>query len=165
MIFRLVALGIHNPIICGRVRFISTGLVNELRNFLWLLIEVLSCERYRIIRVLIYFYAYGAEEDMSESEDIPLNRETYEKLTKDFATITGTNEALAQTFLQDYKWNLEKSVSAFYDALNEETKKITKKSKNVVNVDFSGLGQPSGSRRPDDLYDPITGTGKYKTVL
>jgi hypothetical protein len=40
--------------------------------------------------------------------DIP-DRETCQKLTEQFAEITGTDEACAQFYLQDRNWNLEVS--------------------------------------------------------
>lgn len=43
--------------------------------------------------------------DGSDS-DIP-DRDTCQKLTEQFAEITGTNEACAQFYLQDRKWDLE----------------------------------------------------------
>ncbi|KDR19586.1 tyrosyl-DNA phosphodiesterase 2-like isoform X2 [Zootermopsis nevadensis] len=47
--------------------------------------------------------------------DIP-DRETCQKLTEQFAEVTGTDEACAQFYLQDRKWDLERSVNAFFEA-------------------------------------------------
>lgn len=66
---------------------------------------------------------------MSDEESKIPDRATAQKLTEDFAEITKTNEALAQTFLQDHEWNLEKSISAFYDALAKEESSKNKKRK------------------------------------
>jgi tyrosyl-DNA phosphodiesterase 2 len=47
---------------------------------------------------------------MSQSEDVDSDipdRETCQKLTEQFAEITGTDEACAQFYLQDRKWDLE----------------------------------------------------------
>lgn len=66
---------------------------------------------------------------MSEDESKIPDRATCQKLTEDFAEITATNEALAQTFLQDHEWNLERSISAFYDALAKEESSKNKKRK------------------------------------
>lgn len=46
--------------------------------------------------------------------DIP-DRETCQKLTEQFAEITGTDEACAQFYLQDRKWDLEISINAFFE--------------------------------------------------
>lgn len=51
----------------------------------------------------------------SESDDIP-DVETCQKLTERFAEITGTDEACAQFYLQDRNWDLQRSVSAFFDS-------------------------------------------------
>nr|CAD7440518.1 unnamed protein product [Timema bartmani]CAD7457834.1 unnamed protein product [Timema tahoe] len=54
---------------------------------------------------------------MSQSEEehnIP-DRETCQKLTEQFAEITGTDEACAQFYLQDRDWDLERSVNAFFE--------------------------------------------------
>ena len=50
-----------------------------------------------------------SQSDDSDSE-IP-DRETCQKLTEQFAEITGTDEACAQFYLQDRKWDLEVSCS------------------------------------------------------
>ncbi|KAK6641484.1 hypothetical protein RUM44_013196 [Polyplax serrata] len=107
---------------------------------------------------------------MSADEGVTLTRATYDKLTADFAKITGTNEALAQTFLQDHEWNLERSVQTFYEALNEEEKQ--NKRQNVapaINFPRNFTGAPSKQVDPDDLYDPRTvqqlfGEGKAVTT-
>ncbi|XP_067004501.2 tyrosyl-DNA phosphodiesterase 2 isoform X3 [Anabrus simplex] len=54
---------------------------------------------------------------MSDSDDgdIP-DRDTCQKLTEQFAEITGTDEACAQFYLQDRKWDLERSVNAFFES-------------------------------------------------
>nr|CAD7392164.1 unnamed protein product [Timema cristinae] len=49
-----------------------------------------------------------------EEHDIP-DRETCQKLTEQFAEITGTDEACAQFYLQDRDWDLERSVNAFFE--------------------------------------------------
>nr|CAD7569763.1 unnamed protein product [Timema californicum] len=54
---------------------------------------------------------------MNQSEEghgIP-DRETCQKLTEQFAEITGTDEACAQFYLQDRDWNLERSINAFFE--------------------------------------------------
>ncbi|KAJ9581006.1 hypothetical protein L9F63_023817 [Diploptera punctata] len=51
----------------------------------------------------------------SDESDIP-DRETCQRLTEQFAEITGTDEACAQFYLQDRKWDLERSVNAFFEA-------------------------------------------------
>ncbi|XP_049857278.1 tyrosyl-DNA phosphodiesterase 2-like isoform X1 [Schistocerca gregaria] len=51
----------------------------------------------------------------SEDEDIP-DRETCQKLTEQFAEITGTDVACAQFYLQDRKWDLQRSVNAFFES-------------------------------------------------
>ncbi|XP_042210742.1 tyrosyl-DNA phosphodiesterase 2-like [Homarus americanus] len=50
-----------------------------------------------------------------EDEVIP-DVATCQRLVEQFANITGTDEACAQFYLQDRKWNLEKSVNAFFEA-------------------------------------------------
>ncbi|XP_063231349.1 tyrosyl-DNA phosphodiesterase 2-like [Bacillus rossius redtenbacheri] len=55
---------------------------------------------------------------MSQSEEeqnIP-DRDTCQKLTEQFAEITGTDVACAQFYLQDRCWDLERSVNAFFEA-------------------------------------------------
>ncbi|KAJ9588028.1 hypothetical protein L9F63_028160, partial [Diploptera punctata] len=51
----------------------------------------------------------------SDESDIP-DRETCQRLTEQFAEITGTDEACASFYLQDRKWDLERSVNAFFEA-------------------------------------------------
>nr|XP_027207911.1 tyrosyl-DNA phosphodiesterase 2-like [Penaeus vannamei] len=53
------------------------------------------------------------EED--EDEDIP-DVATCQSLVEQFAEITGTDEACAQFYLQDRKWDLERSVNAFFES-------------------------------------------------
>lgn len=105
---------------------------------------------------------------MSDNEVNVPDRDTFLKLTEEFAQITDTNEALAQTFLQDHNWNLNKSVSALYDALKEENK-----NKNKLKRTY-GLGSfmpsPNGSKiyKPNaagSLYDPLTGMKTYLSQL
>ncbi|KAG0714100.1 Tyrosyl-DNA phosphodiesterase 2 [Chionoecetes opilio] len=43
-----------------------------------------------------------------------------QKLVEQFAELTNTDEALAQFYLQDRDWNLERSVNAFFEAKKEE---------------------------------------------
>lgn len=52
---------------------------------------------------------------MSDDEDIPDVKICQERVEK-FAEITGTDEACAQFYLQDRKWDLERSVNAFFEA-------------------------------------------------
>lgn len=47
-------------------------------------------------------------------EDIP-DVETCQQRVEQFAQITGTDEACAQFYLQDRKWDLERSVNAFFE--------------------------------------------------
>lgn len=55
------------------------------------------------------------EEDSIENEILP-SREECQTLTEQFAEVTGTDTALAQFFLQDRQWNLEKSVNAYFES-------------------------------------------------
>ncbi|KAF2353020.1 Endonuclease/exonuclease/phosphatase [Trinorchestia longiramus] len=50
-----------------------------------------------------------------EEKNLP-SREQCQALTEEFALVTGTDTALAQFFLQDRQWDLEKSVNAFYES-------------------------------------------------
>lgn len=84
---------------------------------------------------------------MSDDESKIPDRDTCQKLTEDFAEITKTNEALAQTFLQDHEWNLEKSVSAFYAALSKEQ---------------CSQSSSATESRSADFYDPVTGWYEVK---
>ncbi|XP_042866505.1 tyrosyl-DNA phosphodiesterase 2-like isoform X2 [Penaeus japonicus] len=54
-------------------------------------------------------------EEEEEDEDIP-DVATCQSLVEQFAEITGTDEACAQFYLQDRKWNLERSVNAFFES-------------------------------------------------
>ncbi|GFY69305.1 hypothetical protein TNIN_421821 [Trichonephila inaurata madagascariensis] len=69
-----------------------------------------------------YFFPFLSmdSDDSDNSEDIPEVSEC-QRLCECFAEITGTDEACAQFYLQDRKWDLEATV------LNEqECTKITK---------------------------------------
>ena len=57
--------------------------------------------------------------EAGEVEDVP-PREECQRRVEHFASVTGTDEALAQFYLQDRDWNLEASVNAFF-AQNEAT--------------------------------------------
>ncbi|KAK4289355.1 hypothetical protein Pmani_037668 [Petrolisthes manimaculis] len=69
------------------------------------------------------------DEDSDEEEDddiidIP-DVATCQKLVEEFAAITSTDEACAQFYLQDRKWNLEHSVNAFFEASSGGVKVLT----------------------------------------
>ncbi|KAK3925650.1 Tyrosyl-DNA phosphodiesterase 2 [Frankliniella fusca] len=52
---------------------------------------------------------------MSEDEDIP-DVNICQARVEEFAKITGTDEACAQFYLQDRKWDLERSINAYFEA-------------------------------------------------
>ncbi|XP_063588200.1 tyrosyl-DNA phosphodiesterase 2-like [Penaeus indicus] len=54
-------------------------------------------------------------DEEEEDEDIP-DVATCQSLVEQFAEITGTDEACAQFYLQDRKWDLERSVNAFFES-------------------------------------------------
>lgn len=57
-----------------------------------------------------------ASDDSKQEEDnesVP-NAETCDQRAKEFAEVTGTDEACAHFFLQDHKWDLERAVHAFF---------------------------------------------------
>lgn len=98
---------------------------------------------------------------MSDDESKIPDRDTCQKLTENFAEITNTNEALAQTFLQDYEWDLQKSISAFYEALAKEeehnklkkivTERYESNQSTSQSSDIRGLPAPTG------FFDNATG--------
>ncbi|XP_067004499.1 tyrosyl-DNA phosphodiesterase 2 isoform X2 [Anabrus simplex] len=89
---------------------------------------------------------------MSDSDDgdIP-DRDTCQKLTEQFAEITGTDEACAQFYLQDRKWDLERSVNAFFESTSrgginalhdgDEPELVIKVDKAMAKA--LGMGQPT----------------------
>lgn len=91
-----------------------------------------------------------------EDKDLFLDKATYEKLTKEFAEITKTNEALAHTFLQDYEWNLKKSVEAFFEALNEESKQ---------NNQPIFQNKPFTLNSSNSQYDSVASNSLYDTSI
>ncbi|XP_026275618.1 tyrosyl-DNA phosphodiesterase 2-like isoform X2 [Frankliniella occidentalis] len=68
------------------------------------------------IRAIICSASGGAETSiMSDDEDIP-DVTICQQRVEEFAQITGTDEACAQFYLQDRKWDLERSINAFFEA-------------------------------------------------
>ncbi|CAL4062743.1 unnamed protein product, partial [Meganyctiphanes norvegica] len=55
-----------------------------------------------------------SEEDDDDIPDVA----TCQVLVEEFASVTGTDEALAQFYLQDRKWDLERSVNAYFESRN-----------------------------------------------
>lgn len=92
---------------------------------------------------------------MSEdSSNIP-DRDTAQKLIEEFAEITKTNEALAQSFLQDHGWDLSKSIAAFYDALALENESEANKTKfDSGSLQSQNYNHPS---KTSPLYDSKMG--------
>ncbi|XP_046400306.1 tyrosyl-DNA phosphodiesterase 2-like isoform X2 [Ischnura elegans] len=70
---------------------------------------------------------------MNEGEDQGLNAEKCQDLVEKFVEITATDSACAQFYLQDRKWNLERSVSDFFEA-NTSTREDTTTEPEVSNA-------------------------------
>ncbi|GFT07532.1 tyrosyl-DNA phosphodiesterase 2 [Nephila pilipes] len=60
-----------------------------------------------------------SSDDSDNSEDIPEVSEC-QRLCECFAEITGTDEACAQFYLQDRKWDLDRSVNDFFEDRNNK---------------------------------------------
>lgn len=56
-------------------------------------------------------------DEEEDDEDVP-DVATCQRLVEEFASVTGTDEALAQFYLQDRKWDLERSVNAYFETKN-----------------------------------------------
>ncbi|XP_069705027.1 tyrosyl-DNA phosphodiesterase 2-like [Periplaneta americana] len=102
---------------------------------------------------------------MSQSDESDANipdRETCQKLTEQFAEITGTDEACAQFYLQDRGWNLERSVNAFFEATQNSGVNILTdgdEGELVVNVDkamVNALGLGQATSEPPSKFTFIT---------
>ncbi|XP_050714814.1 tyrosyl-DNA phosphodiesterase 2-like [Eriocheir sinensis] len=63
------------------------------------------------------------ESEGAEDENIP-DVATCQKLVEQFAGLTNTDEALAQFYLQDREWDLERSVNAFFEDKAESDSKV-----------------------------------------
>jgi hypothetical protein len=63
----------------------------------YILLEYISCS---LTEILIMSQSDGSDSGIPD-------RDTCQKLTEQFAEVTGTDEACAQFYLQDRKWDLE----------------------------------------------------------
>lgn len=62
----------------------------------------------------------GEESEPELDEDNIPDVQTCQTLCEQFAALTGTDTACAQFFLQDRKWDLNRSVNAFFDAQRKQ---------------------------------------------
>ncbi|XP_068201510.1 tyrosyl-DNA phosphodiesterase 2-like isoform X2 [Palaemon carinicauda] len=88
------------------------------------------------------------DNDSQEDESNIPDAKTCQDRVERFAAITGTDEALAQFFLQDRNWNLEASVNAFFESQAPDSPKPVKKREDkdvLVTYDSHSSGGPQGS--------------------
>lgn len=74
---------------------------------------------------------------MSSSEDDGPDAATCQQRVEQFVALTGTNEALAQFYLQDHDWLVEPSVNVYFEDLAKEQGKDDggKKRKRATDVE------------------------------
>jgi len=95
----------------------------------------------------------------ASEEDLPSGEEC-QKASEEFATITGTDTALAMFYLQDVKWKLEPAINNFFR--DQETSSSSSSTTPGLMV-VSGKGQnsdsvaivPTGKRRPSSSRESL----------
>lgn len=110
---------------------------------------------------------------MSDDEDIP-EVEVCQKLVEEFAQITGTDEACAQFYLQDRKWDLERSINAFFEAKSSGGVNVMEDHDSeapvvVVNIDKNVADQlstipPVALPLPKQAIRPISHSGLQSSI-